>query len=58
MYGDSLKRTIGKMAGVAAASRDVADECYDDSGKKHDEVVAQYEKATKDFEAQLSSFCK
>ena len=48
---------LGQLLGVAKASKEVANECYDDEKKKQD-LAAALEKTQKDLEGQVGNFCK
>jgi hypothetical protein len=47
----------GQLLGIMKASREVAAECYDD-GRKRNQILLTFDKATKDAEAKIDSVCK
>lgn len=47
----------GQLLGIMKASREVAAECYDD-GRKRDQLLLTFDKATKDMESKIDSVCK
>ena len=47
----------GQLLGIIKASREVAAECYED-GKKRDNILLSFDKASKDMEAKIDSVCK
>ena len=47
----------GQILGITKAAREVAAECYDE-GKKRDEILAAYDKATKEMEEKIGGVCK
>lgn len=47
----------GQLLGIMKASREVAAECYGD-GKKRDQLLVTFDKATKDMEGKIDSVCK
>jgi len=47
----------GQLLGIMKASREVAAECYDE-GKKRDNILLTFDKATKDMESKIDSVCK
>jgi hypothetical protein len=47
----------GQILGITKAAREVAAECYDE-GKKRDEILAAYDKATKEMEEKINGVCK
>ena len=47
----------GQLLGIMKASREVAAECYDD-GRKRDQILLTFDKATKEMEAKIDSVCK
>jgi len=47
----------GQLLGIIKASREVAAECYED-GKKRDNILLAFDKASKDMEAKIDSVCK
>jgi len=47
----------GQLLGIIKASREVAAECYDE-GKKRDQLLLTFDRATKDMESKIDSVCK
>ena len=47
----------GQLLGIIKASREVAAECYEE-GKKRDQLLLTFDKATKDMETKIDSVCK
>ena len=47
----------GQLLGIMRASREVAAECYDE-GKKRDQLLLTFDKATKDMEDKIDQVCK
>lgn len=47
----------GQLLGIIKASREVAAECYED-GKKRDQILLAFDKASKDMESKIDSVCK
>ena len=47
----------GQLLGIVKASREVAAECYDE-GRKRDQLLLTFDKATKDMEGKIDSVCK
>ncbi len=47
----------GQLLGIMKASREVAAECYDE-GRKRDQLLVTFDRATKDMEAKIDSVCK
>jgi len=47
----------GQLLGIMKASREVAAECYDE-GRKRDQLLLTFDKATKDMEGKIDSVCK
>jgi hypothetical protein len=47
----------GQLLGIIKASREVAAECYDE-GRKRDQILLTFDKATKDMETKIDSVCK
>lgn len=47
----------GQLLGIMKASREVAAECYGE-GKKRDQLLVTFDKATKDMEGKIDSVCK
>jgi len=47
----------GQLLGIMKASREVAAECYDE-GKKRDQLLLTFDRATKDMESKIDSVCK
>ena len=47
----------GQLLGIIKASREVAAECYDE-GRKRDQILLTFDKATKDMEGKIDSVCK
>ena len=47
----------GQLLGIMKASREVAAECYDE-GRKRDQLLVTFDKATKDMESKIDSVCK
>jgi hypothetical protein len=47
----------GQLLGIIKASREVAAECYDE-GRKRDQILLTFDKATKDMESKIDSVCK
>src|SRR2546423_1063363 len=47
----------GQLLGIMKASREVAAECYDE-GRKRDQLLLTFDKATKDRKAKIVSVCK
>ena len=47
----------GQLLGIVKASREVAAECYDE-GKKRDQLLLTFDRATKDMEAKIDTVCK
>lgn len=47
----------GQLLGIMKASREVAAECYDE-GRKRDQILLTFDRATKDMEAKIDSVCK
>ena len=47
----------GQLLGIMKASREVAAECYED-GKKRDQILLTFDKATKEMESKIDTVCK
>jgi hypothetical protein len=47
----------GQLLGIMKASREVAAECYDE-GRKRDQILLTFDRATKDMESKIDSVCK
>jgi hypothetical protein len=47
----------GQLLGIMKASREVAAECYDE-GRKRDNLLVTFDKATKEMEGKIDSVCK
>ena len=47
----------GQLLGIMKASREVAAECYDE-GRKRDQLLVTFDKATKDMESKIDSVCR
>ena len=47
----------GQLLGIMKASREVAAECYGE-GRKRDQLLLTFDKATKDMESKIDSVCK
>jgi len=47
----------GQLLGIVKASREVAAECYDE-GRKRDQLLVTFDRATKDMEGKIDSVCK
>lgn len=47
----------GQLLGIMKASREVAAECYDE-GKKRDQLLLTFDRATKDMESKIGSVCQ
>jgi len=47
----------GQLLGIIKSSREVAAECYDE-GKKRDQLLVTFDKATKDMESKIGEVCK
>src|SRR4029077_16474471 len=47
----------GQLLGIMRASREVAAECYDE-GKRRDQLLLTFDKATKDMESKIDQVCK
>jgi hypothetical protein len=47
----------GQLLGIIKASREVAAECYEE-GRKRDQLLVTFDKATKDMESKIDSVCK
>ena len=47
----------GQLLGIMKASREVAAECYDE-GRKRDQILLTFDRATKDMESKVDSVCK
>jgi len=47
----------GQLLGIMKSSREVAAECYDE-GRKRDQLLLTFDKATKDMEGKIDSVCK
>ena len=47
----------GQLLGIIKASREVAAECYNE-GKKRDQILLTFDKATKEMESKIDSVCK
>ena len=47
----------GQLLGIIKASREVAAECYDE-GRKRDQILLTFDKASKDMESKIDSVCK
>lgn len=47
----------GQLLGMMKSSREVAAECYDE-GRKRDQLLLTFDKATKEMETKINSVCK
>jgi len=47
----------GQLLGIIKASREVAAECYDE-GRKRDQILLTFDKASKDMESKIAEVCK
>ena len=47
----------GQLLGIMKASREVAAECYEE-GRKRDQLLLTFDKATKEMELRIESVCK
>ena len=47
----------GQLLGIIKARREVAAECYEE-GRKRDQLLVTFDKATKDMEGKIDSVCK
>ena len=47
----------GQLLGIIKASREVAAECYDE-GRKRDQLLVTFDKASKEMESKIDSVCK
>jgi hypothetical protein len=47
----------GQLLGIIKASREVAAECYEE-GKKRDQILLTFDKASKEMETNIDSVCK
>ena len=47
----------GQLLGIMKASREVAAECYEE-GRKRNQILLTFDKATKDAEGKIDSVCK
>lgn len=47
----------GQLLGIIKASREVAAECYEE-GRKRDQLLVTFDKASKDMEARIGEVCK
>lgn len=47
----------GQLLGIIKASREVAAECYDE-GRKRDQLLVTFDKASKEMEAKIGEACK
>ncbi len=47
----------GQLLGIIKASREVAAECYDE-GRKRDQLLLTFDRATKEMEGKIDSVCK
>ena len=47
----------GQLLGIIKASREVAAECYDE-GRKRDQLLLTFDRATKDMETKIDTVCK
>jgi hypothetical protein len=47
----------GQLLGIIKASREVAAECYDE-GRKRDQILLTFDKASKEMESKIDSVCK
>src|ERR1041384_1612682 len=47
----------GQLLGIIKSSREVAAECYDE-GKKRDQILLTFDKASKEMESKIDSVCK
>lgn len=47
----------GQLLGILKATREVAAECYGE-GRKRDQLLVTFDKATKDMESKIDSACK
>ena len=47
----------GQLLGIIKASREVAAECYDE-GRKRDQLLVTFDKASKEMEGKIDSVCK
>src|SRR2546423_4992363 len=47
----------GQLLGIIKASREVAAECYDE-GKKRDQLLVTFDRASKEMESKIDSVCK
>ena len=47
----------GQLLGIMKASREVAAECYEE-GRKRDQLLVTFDRATKDMEGKIDSVCK
>src|SRR6476660_6839408 len=47
----------GQLLGIMKASREVAAECYDE-GRKRDQIILTFDKASKEIESKIEEVCK
>jgi hypothetical protein len=47
----------GQLLGIIKASREVAAECYDE-GRKRDQILLTFDKASREMESKIDSVCK
>src|SRR5436190_21038731 len=47
----------GQLLGIIKASREVAAECYEE-GRKRDQLLLTFDKASKEMESKIDSVCK
>jgi hypothetical protein len=47
----------GQLLGILKASREVAAECYEE-GRKREQLLVTFDKATKEMEGKIDSVCK
>jgi len=47
----------GQLLGIMKASREVAAECYEE-GRKRDQLLLTFDKATKDMEGNIDAVCR
>jgi hypothetical protein len=48
---------VGQVVGVMKAAREMAAECYDEGAKRTD-ILATFDKTTKEMEGQFDGICK
>ena len=48
---------IGQVLGIIKSSREAAAECYDE-GRKRDNILVTFDKASKEMEGQIDGVCK